>query len=206
MSSELHIRRILSEVEAGNNTSQRSISSNLGIALGLTNLLLRRLVRKGWVRVIHVKPNRVRYLITPAGLAEKARMTRAYLENAITFYADARDRIRTSLGTLSSEWQDHRANGSNPSEKRIVFLGAGDVAEIGYVCLQETDLRLVGVVDDERNRPFFGLTVHPSSLLTPHGLAGECFDRLVVMSFGDVERVSSTLRVREIPPDFVFWV
>ena len=42
----------------------------MGIALGLTNLIIRRLVHKGWVRIIRIKPNRVRYLLTPAGMAE----------------------------------------------------------------------------------------------------------------------------------------
>ena len=43
---------------------------DMGIALGLINLLVRRLVRKGWVRIIRIKPNRVRYLLTPVGIAE----------------------------------------------------------------------------------------------------------------------------------------
>jgi hypothetical protein len=204
MSSDLHTLRILNEVESGNTTSQRSISANLGIALGLTNLLLRRLVRKGWVRVIQVGPNRVQYLITAAGVAEKARMTRAYLESTIAFYADARDRIRESLATLSASWDGDDTQGS--TEKRIVFFGAGDVAEIGYVCLQETDLRLVGVVDDERSRSFFGLPVHPSSSLSPRAIAGESFCRLVVMSFEAPERVSPRLNSLAIPPEVVFWV
>jgi DNA-binding MarR family transcriptional regulator len=50
--------------------SQRSLSRDMGIALGLTNLIIRRLVHKGWVRIIRIKPNRVRYLLTPAGIAE----------------------------------------------------------------------------------------------------------------------------------------
>jgi len=62
--------RILTEIEADNRLSQRSLSRDLGIALGLTNLLVRRFVRKGWVRIIRIKPNRVRYLLTPAGIAE----------------------------------------------------------------------------------------------------------------------------------------
>ena len=62
--------RILTEIEADNRLSHRSLSRDLGIALGLTNLLIRRLVRKGWVRIIRIKPNRVRYLLTPAGMVE----------------------------------------------------------------------------------------------------------------------------------------
>jgi hypothetical protein len=56
-----YVRRILAEVEAGRGVSQRSLARSAGIALGLTNLVLRNLVRKGWVRITRVKANRVKY-------------------------------------------------------------------------------------------------------------------------------------------------
>ena len=67
---EHHSRRILDAFESDQGVSQRSLARQLGIALGPTNLLIKCLVRKGWVRVVHIKPNRVRYLVTPAGIAE----------------------------------------------------------------------------------------------------------------------------------------
>ena len=76
-SHDHHTRRILTQIEAEDKISQRSLAKELGIALGLTNLLIRRIVKKGWVKVINVRPNRVRYLITPTGIAEKARITRS---------------------------------------------------------------------------------------------------------------------------------
>ena len=69
---EHHTRRLLDAFELDHSVSQRSLARDLGIALGLTNLLVRRLVRIGWVRAIHIKPNRVRYLITPSGIAVHA--------------------------------------------------------------------------------------------------------------------------------------
>ena len=67
---EEHSLKILDAFESDHDVSQRLLSNRLGIALGLTNLLVKRLVRKGWVQVSNIKPNRVRYLITPAGIAE----------------------------------------------------------------------------------------------------------------------------------------
>lgn len=143
---------ILREIDAGHRTSQRSIATRLGIALGLTNLLVRRLVRKGWVRVIRVNPRRVSYLLTPAGIAEKARMSHVYLRNSLEFYVSARERVRVAFTAVSENWP-----GDGP--KRVVFLGVSELAEIGFVCLQGTDLSLVGVVDDRVTGEFLGMPV-----------------------------------------------
>lgn len=202
-SHEQHTLGILDKVEAGERVSQRSLAKDLGIALGLTNLLIKRVVRKGWVRVIQIEPNRVRYLITPAGIAEKTRMSRAYLESSVKFYRLTRDRIHDRFLELSSTWNGGRAESG---EKRIVFYGAGEVAEIGYVCLVETDFRLVGVVDEARTKAFFGQRVYTPRDLDGLALDGLSFDRLVVMSFGNTDAVARQFADRRIPPDAVFWL
>ena len=194
-----HMRGILHEIEADDAVSQRHLSARLGIALGLTNLLLHRIVAKGWVKMVHIRPNRVRYLLTPAGLAAKARLTREYLEGTVQFYTEARERVRERFAELSAEL-DVRGG-----TKRIVFYGAGEIAEIGYVSLQETDLELVAVVDGVRTKPFFGLPVHPADRLQPSALDGLAFDRLVIMCF-EAEGVRANLERVGFAPDLVFWI
>ena len=200
---EDHSRRILDAFESDNGVSQRSLARELGIALGLTNLLVKRLVRKGWVRVIHIKPNRVRYLITPAGIAEKSRMSRAYFEASVQFYRQTRDRIQQQFSALSSGWPN---DGTPGLPKRIVFYGAGEVAEIGYICLAETDLQLVGVADVAPTKPFFGLSVCAPEHFSGLTLKGQPFDRLVVMSFGNPDKLRAEILALRVPLDRVFWL
>lgn len=199
-----HVREILNALDQDPTVSQRSLASRVGIALGLTNLLLKRLVVNGWVRMVRVRPNRVRYFLTPAGIAEKARMSRNYLQYSVRFYGEARDRIRDSFATLSAEWpvDDHRG----PAQKRIVFFGTSEVAEIGYICLQETDLQLVGVIDDRSRRRFFGIPVHAETDLRPDGISGQPFGRLVVMSFTETDSIVRTLDQVGFPKNRVFWI
>lgn len=189
-------RRILHEVEAGRGVSQRFLARHIGVALGLTNLLLRRLARRGLIEIVKIRPNRVRYVITPAGVTEKARMTRAYLDYSIRFYAEARQRLQDSFATLSAEWP-----AAGGDDKAIVFYGAGEIAEIGYICLQDSDLHLVGVADDERRRPFFGLPVRSTSQLGPDLLGDIPYDRVVVMSLRNAEATRATLEARGCAPD-----
>jgi DNA-binding MarR family transcriptional regulator len=196
--------RILAEIEAGPSRSQRSVARKTGIALGLTNLILRRMVRQGLVRLIHVKRNRVLYLITPAGIAEKARLSRAYLVRNARFYAQTRDRVRGSFAALSAACQRHTG-----CEKRIVFFGAGDIGEIAYVCLRDSDLKLVGVVGDRDERRFFGFPVYPLSSLKGLELDGQAFDHLVVTDLDTADglsQVSRQLEERGLPSDRVFWL
>lgn len=67
--------RVLTDVSSDGFVTQRRLAKRYGLALGLTNLLIRRLVRKGYIKIVNLQRNRIRYLITPTGLMEKARLT-----------------------------------------------------------------------------------------------------------------------------------
>lgn len=201
-----HARRILTRLGSGTEVSQRSLARELGIALGLTNLLIRRMARKGWIQIVRTDSHRVRYLVTPTGIAVHARMTQAYLRSSMRFYAEARDRIRARFETLSNGWVPRGSEAdSRAVDKRVVFLGAGEVAEIGYVCIQGTDLHLVGVVDDRRAR-FFDVPIFSRKALGRDAIAGHGYDRLIVMSFADGQRLRANLADLDIEDDRLFWL
>jgi DNA-binding MarR family transcriptional regulator len=197
-------RRLLMHLEAGRAVSQRSLARDLRIALGLTNQLLRRLVANGWVEMTREGPHHARYAITPAGIEQERVISRAYFEHATGFYAETRDRIRRTFALVSSSWPCEPRDGN--VTKPIVFYGAGEVAEIGYVSLQDTDLRLVGVVDEDCARNFFGLPVRPPCALATGEIDGCAFGRLVVMSFQNLDEIQSRLDALRFPADRVCWV
>ena len=202
-SYDRHTEHILDEIGAGRPISQRSLSRDLGIALGLTNLLMRRFVRKGWVRATAIQPNRMRYFLTPAGFAEKARISRIALQNSVAFYRHVRVRLHASLARLVESWP--LAPGQ--TERRIFFYGTGEVAEIAYICLQEAPLILAGVVDDEvRRAQFFGVSVHAVADLSVTPLDNAGAERLVVMTFTETDRVRAALDAIGFPMERVFWV
>jgi DNA-binding MarR family transcriptional regulator len=193
--------RILEQVASGARVSQRSLARESGIALGLANLLIHRMVQQGWVQMVPDGGNRVRYRLTRAGLAERARRSREHFAGGIRYYVQARERIAERLMTLSRD-----ARFSNPSDKRIAFFGAGEVAEIAYVCLRRTDLRLVGVVDHAAGTRFFDFIVRDLGELSHGQLAGQPFDVLAVMSFSDRKNVRRALARAGITPSALFWL
>ncbi len=197
---EAYQEELLLRLDGDRRVSQRSLASELGIALGLTNLLVRLLVKRGWVRIVRLQANQVRYLLTPAGLAQRAKISRRKLRESIRFYTDARDRIRARFDELAAELA---TNGS----RRIVFFGANQLAEIAWVCLQGTEFELVGVVDDEPTSRLRMAPVHPTSRLGPDNLlAGEPFDRLIVMTFREPAEIRKQLRAAGFSPDRAFWL
>jgi hypothetical protein len=72
--------------------------------------------------------------------------------------------------------------------------------------LQGTGLQFVGVVDDQGRKRFFDVPVYDPALLHATDINGEPFSRLVVMSFGQTDKIRAQLEALAIPPDRVFWI
>jgi DNA-binding MarR family transcriptional regulator len=197
-------RQLLESLDAQRPVTQRGLASELGIALGLTNLLIRGLIRKGWVRIRRVSSRRVRYLITPAGAAARARLAREYFLETLAVYRESRERMRERLAEVSAAigMESGGAHGQHP----VVFYGGGPVAEVAYVCLQETDLQLVALISAVPSRPFFQVIAYPPSELTGAVVAGQPFTRIIVMPLQDETEVRAQLAARGVPEGVVFWV
>jgi DNA-binding MarR family transcriptional regulator len=159
---------ILSTIAQGGPLTQRSLAQKLDIALGLTNLYLKRLARKGYIKLSTVPPNRIKYYLTPKGFTEKARLTYQYLEYSLQLYRQTRVTLREALEPLAR--QGHR---------RVVIHGTGEAAELAYLTIRELGLELMGIVDgDSPGETFLGLPVRPLAELRP-----EEVDLIIVATF-----------------------
>lgn len=127
---------LLSAIEADNRISQRALSSELGVALGLANAYLKRCVRKGLIKVQQVPQRRYAYFLTPQGFAEKTRLTAEYLSSSLQFFRRARARLNEILATCAAR-----------GLRRVALIGASEIAEIAVVAAYDHKVKLVGVVD-----------------------------------------------------------
>ena len=103
----------------------------------MTNLYLKRLIRKGYVKSVTVSPHRLVYSLTPKGIARKARLTYEFMKYSLDFYHDARRHLRRSLARAVSQQQ------------RVAIYGTGDAAELVYLLVRELGLELVAVFGSE---------------------------------------------------------
>jgi DNA-binding Lrp family transcriptional regulator len=179
---ERHVERdleILTAIEEGLPLTQRALAERLGVALGLCNLYLKRLARKGYIKIVEFprKPaarKRLRYLLTPRGMTEKTRLTYEHMAYSLNLYRRARRTLHQSLHGLADR-----------GVKRIALCGTGEAAEVAYLTLRELGFEPIGVFGhDTVGQPFLGYTVHPFA-----DLATEDFDVVVVATFDRPEPI-----------------
>src|ERR1700730_17365399 len=88
---------VLDAVARDKHITQRSLAATLGIALGLTNIYLKRLIRKGYIKCTNLQSNRLLYLITPQGVAEKSRLTYEFMDYSLHLYREVRQHLSEVL-------------------------------------------------------------------------------------------------------------
>jgi DNA-binding MarR family transcriptional regulator len=136
---DFRILRLMGEVDQDGTYSQRELSKRLNISVGLVNTFMKRLVNKGYFKVKTMPRNRLKYFLTPEGLARKSRLTAEYLRYSVNFYKDIKHLILNKYYEME-----------NKEVKKILFYGAGEVAELAYLYLQLTGVRLVGIIDEQK--------------------------------------------------------
>jgi DNA-binding MarR family transcriptional regulator len=84
---------ILEHVEDDPDVTQASLAAKLGVAVGTVNWHMQRLVGKGYVKVKRAQRRKLRYIITPEGIAFRARLTVNYIETSLRLYRRTRQRV-----------------------------------------------------------------------------------------------------------------
>ncbi len=171
---DIRTLKLLEEIEENHVQSQRELAKKLDISLGLVNSFIKRLAHKGFFKIATIPKNRVKYILTPEGAVEKARLTYKYIQYSYRFYKDARHKLRKLFQKLEAE-----------RVGRIIFYGANELAEIAYISLQETSIEMVAVVDIlKAGEQFLGYLV-----LDPVYLSSLSFDRILVTSIDSREKI-----------------
>jgi DNA-binding MarR family transcriptional regulator len=175
--------KVLEAIAENERMTQRGLASRLGIALGLTNLYLKRLVRKGFVKCVNVQSNRVLYLITPKGIAEKTRLTYEFMEYSLQVYREGRRHLKTMLLPYTQK----------PSV-RIAIFGTGEAAELAYLCLKELGLEPVVVFDGQTTGTFLGVRI-----VDIGNHASVEYDLMIVASMDRAQSIATMLAGRGVP-------
>lgn len=105
--------------------SQRAIAAASGLSLGLVNLIIKRLIQTGHIKISNLSKKRIEYLLTPKGFIDTANHSYAYLTRAISTFKESKMRLTNLIEDLAA--QGHR---------NFVILGKGEIADLLNLVLE----------------------------------------------------------------------
>ncbi len=127
---------LLDNIEHQPDVTQADLATQLGVAVGTVNWHLKRLISKGYVKVMRAERRKLRYLITPEGLAQRARLTVDYVEQQLIMYRRVRQKVKEYVEQVKSDGYD-----------RVRLVGDGDVADICRLTCLEQNMLIVDQPD-----------------------------------------------------------
>ncbi len=188
---EQYTLEILTKIEENSRVTQPEIARQLGISIGLTNSFIKRIARKGYIKLTTIPRDRAKYLLTTQGISEKSRLTLKYLQYSLNFYKKAKE-------TISNVYEGLHKDGV----KIIAFYGAGEIAEIAYILLHQNQMKLSGVVDEHHaGKKFMRLKVGKLE-----DLKKLSFDKIIVTSIRSTEDIGSKIRGAGISEDKILFL
>ena len=123
---------LLEKIENDPDVNQSTLATQLGVAVGTVNWHLKRLIAKGYVKVKRAERKKLRYIITPEGIALRARLTIDYVEKSFSLYRKTRQRVREYISEVQGAGYD-----------RLRIIGKGDVADICRLTCLEHGINVV---------------------------------------------------------------
>jgi DNA-binding MarR family transcriptional regulator len=130
--------QILREIERNPDVTQASLAVQMGVAVGSVNWYLKRLIGKGYVKVTHFQRRKLRYFLTPSGLALKVKLTRSYMDVSLRLYRELRDAAQQALVQVrQAGYNAITIDGQDEAIEilRLTCLEQGVQVEQGGACL-----------------------------------------------------------------------
>jgi DNA-binding MarR family transcriptional regulator len=148
---------LLEEIERDPDITQASMAGKLGVAVGTVNWHIKRFIAKGFVKVKRAERRKLRYIITPEGIAERAKLTVAYIENSMLLYRQTRELAQRVLGEAREKGFD-----------QVMIEGDGDIADICRLTIIEQGMSITENGEDE-NVAVIRINGHDLELKEPIG-------------------------------------
>ena len=124
----LHELRILEQIERDPEATQADLASRMGVAVGTVNWYVKRVVKKGHIKVTRLQRRRLRYLITPEGISEKTRLAMEYVQISMGMYRATRQQARDLL-----------SRAREAGFQSVTVLGQGDLVDVcRLTCLEQS--------------------------------------------------------------------
>ena len=134
---ELTDYNILKTIECDSSVTQRALSSQMQINVASVNFALKRLIKKGFIRMVGVNPRRIKYFVTPEGVREKTQLAYRFFGRNLHFYKEVRSDIESRI-----------AEATNATSTSVAIYGIGELSEIAYMAVSAMNVNFIGFFHD----------------------------------------------------------
>lgn len=166
---------VLQEIHDKSNVTQRTLARSQNVALGSINLIIKRLMNKGYVKITEVHPKRFLYFLTPKGFNEKSRLTLSYIHRSVLIYKDIKLHVERTVEEMLRD-----------GFVSVALCGVDDGLDIVYLVAMEKGLKIAGIFDF--NEEVIGKTKLGHVILDARALRGGNLDKSSGVLVASVEK------------------
>ncbi|MHC2995263.1 MAG: winged helix-turn-helix transcriptional regulator [Candidatus Atribacteria bacterium] len=178
MSTHKHLETLL-ELKQNPSLTQRSLAHRLNISLGLTNAIMQNLIHRGWVKAKRLTGRKILYLITPQGMARATNLIYDRFRETQNYYQYTKELLTSYLIDLY-----------NQGKRRAIIYGTNQLAEITYLSLLDSPLKLHSILcDDPSKKKFLGHQVLTISEFTQKYSEGLSCKNLILFCTTDSKKL-----------------
>ncbi|HEU0294623.1 MAG TPA: winged helix-turn-helix transcriptional regulator [Anaerolineales bacterium] len=131
-----HEYDLLNEIAQDSLVTQANLSVRLGIAVGTVNWYIKRLVHRGWVKVSHLDRTRLKYDLTPEGMAVFTQRALFYARDSLKIYSDFRKKAKSIVNELEQR-----------GIRQVYIKGNDELVDILRLTCIEAGIRLLDSPD-----------------------------------------------------------
>ena len=193
MREDLGMLAVMEALAEDEEVTQRELSRRSGLHLKKVNYCLHKLLEKGQVRFQRAlnSPNKRAYfyVLTPAGLREKSRRTRRFLQVTLGYYNRVEEKLHECLAAMG-----------RAGVGKLLLYGASDAARIVIDLAGDEGSQVVGVVDDGSAAG----QLSSVAVVAPAELARLAWDALLVTGLDEPDEVDGRLAQLGVPASRVW--
>lgn len=124
--------QILEHIESNPDATQSTLAEYLGVAVGTVNFVVRRMIDKGYIRVKRLERKRLKYMVTPQGIAIRAKLAMTSIDYSMRLYRETRTEAKRLMKKVVQK-----------GYKQVSICGTGEIADVVRLTCLEYGLKVV---------------------------------------------------------------
>ena len=133
MKKIFHELNFFNAIEKAEEKTQKTISSEIAVSIGMANALIKKFLKKGLIKVQQAPYKRFVYYLTPEGFSDKVKLVREYINESLGFFRKVRADFNRIL--------------INDNSDGYYLYGVSEICEIAILSAQENNKKIISIID-----------------------------------------------------------